>query len=247
MDNIRVLLADFSPDTALLLKTLLEETGDLSVETVNDGERALASISENPPDVFVTELLLPRLDGMSLLRRLKDEGRLPRTVILSAFWNDRLAYAARLLGVEHCLAKPCRAEILIRYLHSLAGGAAGCPMPDPTVRQALSAFGIPSHLSGYGYLAEGISRILQDRSCLQGITKSLYRDIARSSGASAPAVERAMRNAIGRGWERLTPAERRRRFGSLFDGCDRAPSNLLFLGAMAEHLEFFACGNVMER
>ena len=247
VEKIKVLIADNSRDLTALLKVTLEEGDICTVDVVHDGERAYQMIAASAPDLLITDLILPGLDGMSLLRQLKDEGRLPCTIILSAFWNDRHAFAARLLGVGECLEKPCRPEVLRRKVCELCGGAERSAEPDPAVRQALAAFGIPVHLSGYAYLAEGISRILRDRSCLQGITKSLYRDIAKVFGVNPASVERAMRTAICRGWERLDGNMRRERFGPVFDGYDKAPSNLLFLGAMAEHIEYFAYEGAMSR
>lgn len=247
LETINVLIADHSPELTALLKETLEAAGFCRADTVHDGESAYRRITEAPPDVLITDLLLPGLDGMSLLRKLKDEGHLPRTIILSAFWNDRLARAARLLGVEDCFAKPCDPAALLRSVRELCGGAVRRCAPDPAVRRALTAFGIPSHLSGYGYLAEGITRILRDRNCLEGITKSLYRDIAKAYGVNPPSVERAIRTAVTKGWERLTPEQRRERFGTLFDGCCKAPSNLEFLSAMAEYIELLSYDNAAAR
>ena len=248
METIRVLIADRSRDFTALLKAVLEEAGSCSVDAVHDGESAYRKIIAEAPDVFLTDLLLPGLDGMSLLHRLKDEGRLPRTIILSAFWTIRLEHAAQLMGVEDCLAKPCPPEVLLQKIREVYSDGSQQPeTPDPAVRQALTAFGIPSHLTGYAYLAEGISRILRDRNCLEGITKSLYRDIAKLHGAKPPSVEHAIRTAIDKGWQRLTPEMRRERFGPLFDGYEKAPSNLTFLSAMAEYIELSAYGNVMTR
>jgi len=243
----RVIIADNSRDLTMLLKETLEETGEYSVTAVHNGEQAYAMITEQSPDVLITEVILPGLDGISLLRKLKDEGLMPRTILFSAFWTESISRTARLLGVGNCLEKPCRVEVLLRMVGELCEPSDSLGAPDPIVRQTLTAFGIPSHLVGYNYLAEGLSRILHDRSCLQGITKSLYRDLGKACGASAPAVERAMRNAVAKGWERLTAEERRRRFGSVFDSYDKAPGNQMFLAAMAEYIELSSCGIAMTK
>jgi YesN/AraC family two-component response regulator len=44
---------------------------------------------------------------------------LPRTILLSAFWNDRVARSAMRLGVDECLSKPCRAEVLFRLIRDI--------------------------------------------------------------------------------------------------------------------------------
>jgi hypothetical protein len=70
------------------------------------------------------------------------------------------------------------------------------------------------------------------------VTKSLYRDIAKVFHTNPACVERSMRTAILTGWRLGTPEQRRRSLlGSVFDGYERAPSNIRFLAAMAEYLE----------
>ena len=167
---IRVLIADASPEQTALLRTALEEADFEVTGTANDGEMAYRLISETAPDVFVTDLLLPLLDGLSLLQRLKEEGKLPRTVVLSAFWNDRMARSVMQLGAEP-LVKPCRAEALFRRVRELTEESAEPRSAvDPAVRRALLDFHVPTHLDGYKYLCEGLSRLLEHQSSLESVT-----------------------------------------------------------------------------
>ena len=239
MDSpIRVMLADQSSEQTELLRAALEDAGFAVVAAVGTGDEALEQLRAAAPDVLVTDLLLPGLDGLSLLHRAKEAGFLPHTIILSAFWNDRLARAAMRLGVDDCLQKPCRADALFDRIRSLATGEAErrC-LPDSEIRRAMRDFLIPSHLDGYRYLCEGISRVREDRGCLQGVTKVLYREIAKTFHTTPECVERSMRTAVLTGWRAGTAADRRRTFGPAFDGCRKAPSNTFFLAAMADYLD----------
>ena len=65
--------------------------------------------------------------------------------------------------------------------------------------------------------------------------------IRRSCGTNAACVERSIRSAIEGGWARFTPEQRRQYFGSLFDACEKAPSNVPFLTAMTEFVEQQCC------
>ena len=91
---LEVVLAEDSPATREVLRVLLEEHG-LRVRLAADGDEALARIGERLPDVLVTDINMPRLDGLSLTRRLRDEAataRLP--VILLTSRDDAPTRAA---------------------------------------------------------------------------------------------------------------------------------------------------------
>lgn len=235
---VRILIADASPDQTALLREVLEGDEFEVTAAVNSGDEAYRRLLETGPDVLLTDLLLPCLDGLSLLRRLKAEAKLPHTIILTAFWNDRMARSAMHLGVDDYLPKPCRADVLCRRIREVmdCSGETSSQV-DPAVRAALIRIRVPTHLDGYKYLCEGLSRALEDRSCLQGVTKALYRDIAKAFHTNSACVERSMRTAITAAWQKGSAENRRRCFGAAFDGDDQAPSNIRFISAMAEYIE----------
>lgn len=237
-NSIKVLIADASPDQTALLRELFERDGLSVTAAVNSGDEAYEKVLETQPDVLVTDLLLPCLDGLSLLRKLHAESRMPRAIILSAFRTDRMARSAMRLGVDDYLLKPCRADVLIRRIRELMATQEKPGIAvDPLVRRALMEFRVPTHLNGYKYLCEGLHRTIEDHASLQGVTKALYRDIAKVFHTSAACVEHSMRNAVMAGWQSGTPESRRNSFGPAFDGLEKAPSNIQFLSTMAEYIE----------
>jgi two-component system chemotaxis sensor kinase CheA len=91
---LEVVLAEDSPATREVLRVLLEQHG-LQVRLAADGDEALARIGERLPDVLVTDINMPRLDGLALTRRLRDgaaTARLP--VILLTSQDDAPTRAA---------------------------------------------------------------------------------------------------------------------------------------------------------
>ena len=235
---IRVFIADASADYAeLLCAALAEEEDFLVVGTARRGDLAAAALESCRADLLVTDLLLPGLDGISLLRSLKQRGCLPHAIVVSGFFNDRIARTVSTLADDY-LPKPCRTEDLIGRMREcvLGRGCAFVREYDAVVTQLLMRCGVSPHLNGFAYLRSGILRALDDRSLLRGITKSLYRDIAREFGTNAACVERSMRSAIERAWQFVSPEERRKVFGSLFDADCEAPSNAPFLTAMTEFI-----------
>ena len=236
---IRVFIADPSRDCVELLRAALEQAEDIAVvDTALRGDEVLSRFPGSGADLLLTELLLPGLDGLSLLRQLKSEGALPHAIVLSAFFNDRIARAVSGAADDY-LAKPCRSEDLLRHIRECVLGVPPVFLrtDGAAVGSALIACGVMPHLDGFEYLRFGLTAILADRSLLRGVTKSLYRDVARQFGTTPVCVERSIRTAVERAWERVGPAERRKTFGALFDAWEQAPSNVPFLTAMAEYLE----------
>ena len=170
--------------------------------------------------------------------QLRAEGALRRAIVLSGFYNDRITRTVSSLA-DDFLVKPCRASDLLCHIRECVFSASGgfVRSDAAAVTQALLDCGVPPHLDGFDYLRDGLLLVLADRSLLRGVTKSLYRDIARRFDTTPLCVERSIRSAVERAWQRVSPAERRRRFGTLFDAWEKAPSNVPFLTVMTEYLE----------
>ena len=103
---LEVVLAEDSPATREVLRVLLEQHG-LRVRLAADGDEALARIGEKVPDVLVTDINMPRLDGLSLTRRLRDQAataRLP-VILLTSQDDARTRAAGAAAGADAYLVK----------------------------------------------------------------------------------------------------------------------------------------------
>ena len=87
---MRVLVVDDDLDQLSLLKKVILGWGH-QVETASDGADALRLLASFTPNVIVTDLKMPRMDGFELMRHLKAEGSLPPTIVLTAFGSIELA------------------------------------------------------------------------------------------------------------------------------------------------------------
>jgi CheY-like chemotaxis protein len=114
-----VLVVDDSNTIRQLTGSLLERNG-YRVTYAVDGMEALLRIASDLPDALVTDIEMPRLDGISLVRRLRADPRtapLPIVMISSAV--DRFREAAHASGVDALLAKPYADEALLAPLAPL--------------------------------------------------------------------------------------------------------------------------------
>ena len=98
--KIRVLLADSDSEFCARMAAALENAGDMElVGIAEDGAKALAAVGELRPELLIIDLVLPVMDGITVLSRLREQGQTSLvTVALSAFASPQ----ARLMEVEVC-------------------------------------------------------------------------------------------------------------------------------------------------
>jgi two-component system cell cycle response regulator len=72
----RILVVDDHPDNVELLRARLSAQG-YEVQAANDGEQALAAVAAEPPDLILLDVMMPRMDGMEVARRIKANSDLP--------------------------------------------------------------------------------------------------------------------------------------------------------------------------
>jgi diguanylate cyclase (GGDEF)-like protein len=75
-DHSRILIVDDNPDSLEILRARLESWG-YRTQTASDGEDALAKIDVSPPDLILLDIMMPRMDGMEVARRVKGNPALP--------------------------------------------------------------------------------------------------------------------------------------------------------------------------
>lgn len=237
---IKVFISDSSEDFRTLLADAINQEEDMCVSGMaEDGAETMEKIREQQPDVLVTDLILRRMDGIELLKSLRDEGHPVRTIVVSGFFSDRVAASISYLGVDHFIPKPCGAQEIIHRVRELAGMREKAVPPvkefDPIISEALINFGVMPHHQGYRYLRESIRRTMLDPNTLRGVTKILYPELAKENNTTALNVERAIRHAIKVAWERGDPRRRDAYFGDLIH-FDSRPSNSTLIGMMAEFI-----------
>ena len=103
----RVLVVDDVEDNRDIVRARLESQGYLVV-TANDGEAALAAVAAHPPDVILLDVMMPRLDGIETVRRLKADASLPfiPVILLTAKSDTKDVVAGLDAGADEYLTKP---------------------------------------------------------------------------------------------------------------------------------------------
>ncbi len=164
----RVLIVDDEDSQRLGLASMISSWGFIA-ETAADGQEALDKLSSYPAHVMVTDLMMPRMDGFELLRRLGAQGGGPPAIVVTAFGNIETAIATMHdLGAFWFLEKPIEPRALRVLLERAASQQ----------RLAEEAERLKRELSYQGVLAELVGR---SSSMLEVF--SLIRQVAPSKAA----------------------------------------------------------------
>ncbi len=108
----RILVADDEASARSGLGTLLGDEG-FEVVLAEDGPTALARVQESAPDILVTDLRMPGMDGIELLRRAREVDPDLVVVLMTAFAEVETAVRAMQEGAEHYLTKPLQIDELV--------------------------------------------------------------------------------------------------------------------------------------
>lgn len=217
---MRILLVEDEPKVAEGVASALESAGYV-VDTVGDGETAWFKGGTESYSAVVLDLGLPGMDGLSILRRWRDEGRDFPVLILTArgTWNERVEGIDA--GADDYLPKPFRVEELLARLRAILRRATGQPNPVinigpltlDTRKMQVMCNGNPVHLSPQeyrlvSYLVQHAGRVISQLE----LTEQLYaQDFERESNAVEVVVGR-VRKKLG---NRLI--ETRRGFGYVIE------------------------------
>ncbi|MBI3184034.1 MAG: sigma-54-dependent Fis family transcriptional regulator [Myxococcales bacterium] len=105
MANPRILVVDDEQNAREALKVLLREEG-FDVAEASDGEEALSVMSDFGPEAVLADVRMPKMDGLTLLRKAKEDGHDAAFVMMTAYGSIEAAVEAMRSGAEHYLVKP---------------------------------------------------------------------------------------------------------------------------------------------
>jgi len=116
----RVFVVDDDPVVCRLARYILQLAGH-EVVALNDAQEALQALEQSVPDVLVTDLMMPEMSGLELLRRIRADARwsaLP-VVVLTARGGANDRRQAEEAGTTHFLTKPFSSAQLIDQIKQL--------------------------------------------------------------------------------------------------------------------------------
>ena len=112
-----ILVVERDPHVRELEGYFLERAG-FTVEFADDGEEALELVREIRPDLVITEVLVPRRDGLAVCRAIKEDAEIRDTAVL-VFSILAVSGRAREAGADEFLLKPLAEQSLVQTVHEL--------------------------------------------------------------------------------------------------------------------------------
>ncbi len=119
--NTRVLIAEDEPHIVESLSFILSRSG-YEVSSVLDGEAAMQRLRTDPPDLMILDVMLPRLNGFEVLKRVKSDPSLHsmRVIVLTAKGQAHDRRMAEEIGVDGFMTKPFSNREIIDEVRRLA-------------------------------------------------------------------------------------------------------------------------------
>ncbi len=251
MEKIKVLVVDDDEKYAKTLAEHINAQDDItSVGIATDGEEAYGMILETKPDAVVLDIILPRLDGLGVLRKVANSQmeKKPEILVSSSSSLNRLYDAAGRYGAAYYMIKPQSCESICDTIRDMCGvhreykAQATVGIKDESydletmVTECNLELGVPAHIKGYHYLRTAIMMVVKDMDLLNYITKELYPEIAKAYQTTSSRVERAIRHSIEVAWTRGKPQTMNEVFGYTINTGKGKPTNSEFIAMIADRI-----------
>jgi CheY-like chemotaxis protein/anti-sigma regulatory factor (Ser/Thr protein kinase) len=119
----KVLVVDDSPVELRLVGSLLEKRPDLVVSSAANGREALAAVERDPPDLVLTDLQMPEMNGLELVEEVRDRYPLVPVILMTAHGSEDIAVQALKRGAASYVPKKDLARDLLETLDTVLNAA----------------------------------------------------------------------------------------------------------------------------
>lgn len=239
-------------DSALSKDTAIQIIGK-----AKNGQEAYELIRKSTPDVVILDLIMPKMDGLSLMNKVNEEGamiKMPFFIITSAISNENVIQDAFGYGAGYYLLKPFETNMIADRVKGVKSYNKRIPETkkiigagedrkhfmerniENDVTSIIHDVGVPAHIKGYQYLREAIIMSVNDNEMLNSITKILYPSIAKKFQTTSSRVERAIRHAIEVAWNRGRMDTIDELFGYTINAEKGKPTNSEFIALIADKI-----------
>jgi len=226
-EDINVLVVDDNLEFIDSLDKRFANCEDIRIAGIAmNGIEAVEMIKLLQPDIVLLDIIIPGIDGICVLERVVTRGLCPRAsfIVVTTVGQDSVIKKTAKLGVEYYMLKPFMIDVLVNrirqvYIESKRGKQSIltngkmwywqsknllCSKNNTNVliAETIRKMGMLSNITGYHYLLEAISMIIDKPFIKNCITKLLYPAIADKFSTTSKKVERSIRNAINITWNK---------------------------------------------
>ena len=258
MNKISVAIVDDNEKLIDNISEMLSNDQQITiVGKAKNGEDAYKLIKKSNPDVVILDLIMPKMDGLSLMDKIHKDGSIiksPFFIITSAISNETVIQDAFGYGAGYYMLKPFEMDMIVDRVKSAKSYNKRLPDNkkfigafedkkqfmerniESDVTSIIHDVGVPAHIKGYQYLREAIIMSVNDSEMLNSITKILYPSIAKKFQTTSSRVERAIRHAIEVAWNRGKMDTIDELFGYTINAEKGKPTNSEFIALIADKI-----------
>ena len=199
MGRLNVAIADDNERILDILEEIVSNDEELTlVGKADNGEDMYQIIKNKEPDVVLLDLIMPKMDGLSVMELVQEDRTLKKTpdfIIITAVGQERITEDAFKRGANYYIMKPFNNEMVLnrikdthremKHTKKSMGGVPevrrdiGEESLENRVTNMIHEIGIPAHIKGYHYLRDAIMMAVEDMDVLNAITKILYPTVAK--------------------------------------------------------------------
>ncbi|MDD3172690.1 MAG: sporulation transcription factor Spo0A [Herbinix sp.] len=260
MSKINVAIVDDNERMVNLLEDILKEDSDIEVVGKSEnGIDALDMIKEKKPDVVLLDLIMPKLDGLGVMEKVRRDSEFkknPSFIVITAIGQEGVTENAFELGANYYIMKPFDNNVILSRIKQIKGDYHNKLIDNHSskvstyenksayiernlesdVTNIIHEIGVPAHIKGYQYLRDAIMMSVNDAEMLNSITKLLYPSIAKRHKTTPSRVERAIRHAIEVAWSRGKMDTIDELFGYTVSNGKGKPTNSEFVALIADKI-----------
>ena len=236
---IKVLMIDDNKELVKALSNYFNIKKDIAInKAFYNGKDAIEYISKNNDyDLIILDLILPKKDGLCILKHLKEKGINKPIIISTSFYNDNMIKRLSYYNIEYIYAKPYEYENLEESIQKIfkRNKEYSNVSLETKISITLKELGIPSNIKGYKYIKEGI--VIYLNTNVESIMNDIYGTISKKYNTKISRVESAIRHAVEISCIRGDLNLINKLFGNSID-CNKAkPTNSDFIITLSEKIK----------
>ena len=116
-EPLQILVVDDEPNMRKVIRAMLIEDG-FEVHDARDGESALAVLADHHIDIVVTDLKMPKIDGMTFIKMVREKNASIPIIIITGYGSAKNRALAKSYGVNKILSKPCSIADITQSINS---------------------------------------------------------------------------------------------------------------------------------
>lgn len=244
MRKVRFMVIDDNREFCMLVREYAKMLDEVDFcGAAFDGISALNLIREKKPDVILLDSIMPQLDGIGVMKHLRNfEKELrPKVVAVTASITNFYVSEMHDLGASYIISKNTDiSDMLDRcimvYKTSLKSKETHSDDAENLITSAVCSVGIPAKLKGYSYLRTSIKLTIENPDIIHSITKRLYPAVAEIHNTTPSNVERNIRSAVEAAWVKGDRQSLIQIFGKNLDFSKPKPTNSEFIAIFADKL-----------